>query len=193
MKVHGCRSCGARFETNPALEEHIKTHSKVCRICKRSFAQQSTLASHICTIGEYLCESCQAAFGTEKQLKRHLRQSSCQHTLPPNPKQRKMSTPPPPTPLPPSTTILPPTVDEDQDEVLLAVQDPELQNVLRAHWGSVRTYIARGPVQTRFNYRLVSQNTRLLELRQILDEQTTTFKINLSYGFILQHRQSKYA
>ena len=75
--------------------------------------------------------------------------------------------------------------------MLLAVEDPELQNVLRTHWGSVRTYIARGPVQTRFNYRLVSRNTRSMELRQILEEQTTAFKVNLSYGFILQHRQSK--
>ena len=75
--------------------------------------------------------------------------------------------------------------------MLLAVEYPELQNVLRAHWGSVRTYIARGPVQTRFNYRLVSRNTRSMELRQILEEQTTAFKVNLSYGFILQHRQSK--
>ena len=143
-----------------------------------------------------MCESCQAAFCTEKQFKRHLRQSSCRHALPSNPKQRNMSSPPPPpssssSPPAPPPPPLPSTVDEDQEEVLLAVQDPELQNVLRAHWGSVRTYIARGPVQTRFNYRFVSQNTRLLERHQILDEQTTAYKINLTYGFILQHRQSK--
>ena len=30
-----------------------------------------------------------------------------------------------------------------------------------------------------------------MELRQILEEQTTAFKINLSYGFILQHHQSR--
>ncbi len=61
-------------------------------------------------------------------------------------------------------------VEEDQEKVLLAVEDPELQNVLRAHWGSVRIYIARGPVQTRFNYRLVSRNTRSMELLRILEE-----------------------
>ena len=186
MTVQVCRSCGAQFETYAELEEHLKNHSKVCRTCKRSFARHSTLASHICRIGEYSCESCQSSFSTEKQLKRHLRRSSCRHTLPPNPKRRKTST------LPPAPTLPPPaTVEEDQEEVLLAVEDPELQNVLRAHWGSVRTYIARGPVQTRFNYRLVSRNTRSMELRQILEEQTTAFKVNLSYGFILQHRQSK--
>ena len=186
MKVQVCRSCGAQFETYAELEEHLKNHSKVCRTCKRSFSRHSTLASHICRIGEYSCESCQSSFSTEKQLKRHLRRSLCRHTLPPNPKRRKTST------LPPAPTLPPPaTVEEDQEEVLLAVEDPELQNVLRAHWGSVRTYIARGPVQTRFNYRLVSRNTRSMELCQILEEQTTAFKVNLSYGFILQHRQSK--
>ena len=75
-----------------------------------------------------------------------------------------------------TTTITTTTnpVEEDQEEVLLAVQDPELQNVLKAHWGSVRTFIARGPVQTRFNYRLVSRNTRSMELRQILEQTTVS-------------------
>ena len=162
----------------------------MCRTCKWSVARHSTLASHVCGIGEYSCESCQSSFSTEKQLKRHLRESSCRHALQPDPKRRKTSTPPPAPNLPPPP---PPaaTVEEDQEEVLLAVEDPELQNVLRAHWGSVRNYIARGPVQTRFNYRLVSRNTRSIELHPILEEQTIAFKINVSYGFVLQHRQSR--
>ena len=75
--------------------------------------------------------------------------------------------------------------------MLLAIKYPERQNVLRAHWGSVRSYIARRPVQSKLNYRLVSRNTRSMELRKILEEQTTAFIINISYGFILQHRQSR--
>ena len=30
-----------------------------------------------------------------------------------------------------------------------------------------------------------------MELRRILEEQTTAFKINVLYGFVLQHRQSR--
>ena len=48
--------------------------------------------------------------------------------------------------------------------------------------------MARGPIQTRYNYRLENNNTRTLDLRQIFREQTTACKINLSYGFILYHK-----
>ena len=167
-----------RNSKHAELEEHLKNHYKVCHTCKRSSARHSSLASHTCRIGKYSCESCQATLSREKQLKRHLRESSCRHSYPPYPKRQRTSTPPPAAKLqlPPPPRPPPPTVDEDQEEVLLAVQDPELQNVLRAQWGSVRTYIARGPVQTRFNYILVSRNTRSMELRRNLEEQTTAIK-----------------
>ena len=58
------------------------------------------------------------------------------------------------------------------------------------NWSSIRSHVTRGPVQSRYNYRLTSLDTRCLELRHIFEEQTTAFKINISYGFILRNKQT---
>ena len=66
----------------------------------------------------------------------------------------------------------------------------DLQDAIRENWASVRTYVARGPVQTRFNHRLSSLDTRELQepLHQLFEEQTTAFKVNVSFGFILKQK-----
>ena len=60
------------------------------------------------------------------------------------------------------------------------------------NWASVRTHVVNGPVQARYNHRLTSMDTRDLHdpLGQLFDEQTTAFKVNLSFGFILKEKQS---
>ena len=42
---------------------------------------------------------------------------------------------------------------------------------------SIRSHVTRGPVQSRYNYRLTSLDTRSLELRHIFEEQTTDLKL----------------
>ena len=68
----------------------------------------------------------------------------------------------------------------------------DLQDAVRENWGSVCTHVAQGPVQTRFNHRLTSLDTRDLHapLRVLFDKQATAFKINYSFGFILKEKQS---
>ena len=68
----------------------------------------------------------------------------------------------------------------------------DLLDVVREHWSIIRTRVARGPVQTRFNYRLTTLDTTALEepLNRMFQEQTTAFKINLSYGFILRNKNT---
>ena len=66
-------------------------------------------------------------------------------------------------------------------------QNSDLQDVLTEHWSSIRSHVARGPVQTRYTFRLRSMDTRALDLRRIFQEQTTAVKVNLSYGFILKN------
>ena len=67
-----------------------------------------------------------------------------------------------------------------------------LQEVIRDNWASIRTHVARGPVQTRFNQRLTTTDMRVLNepLGELFDEQTTAFKVNLGYGLILMEKQS---
>ena len=54
--------------------------------------------------------------------------------------------------------------------------------------------MAQGPVQTRYNHRLTTMDTRELQepLRQLFEEQTTSFKLNLSYAFILKNKTTNH-
>ena len=51
---------------------------------------------------------------------------------------------------------------------------------------------ARGPLQSRYNYRLTTLDTTALEtpLRNVFQEQTNAFKINLSYAFVLRNKNT---
>ena len=62
----------------------------------------------------------------------------------------------------------------------------ELLEVVRAHWSTVRTRVTRGPLQCRYDYRLTTLETTVLETPL----KTNAFKINLSYGFILRNKNT---
>ena len=72
------------------------------------------------------------------------------------------------------------------------VLSDELPQLVRQYWASIHTSVVRGPVQSRYNYRLTTLDTRDLEeqLRRVFDEQTYSFKINMSYGVILRNKQT---
>ena len=177
MKLHSCRHCGERFETYTALEEHVRTHANACSKCNRVFTRPTRLLAHKCKVGDYLCESCQHTFSTQTRLDRHKRETSCHHSLPPEPKRQRVTTSPPP-------------FEEDLVEQPPPREDSHLQDVITENWSSIRSHVTRGPVQSRYNYRLTSLDTKSLELRHIFEEQTTAFKINLCYGFILRNKQT---
>ena len=177
MKLHACRRCGARFPTYRELQEHVTSHSNVCVTCNRVFSRQATLKAHSSKVGELLCESCNRSYSTQTQLTRHKRETSCRHSLPPEAKRRKMTPPIEEMEQPP-----PPPLDDEQDS--------ELKDVIRENWASIRTHTSHGPVQSRYNIKLTTSDTRTLELGHIFLDQTTAFKINLSFGFVLRNRTS---
>ena len=63
---------------------------------------------------------------------------------------------------------------------------------MHENWASVRTHVVNGPVQTRYNRRLASLDTRDLhdQLFLLFDQQTTAFKINCSFGFVLREKEN---
>ena len=65
-----------------------------------------------------------------------------------------------------------------------------LQDAVRDNWAAIRTHVVNGPVQARYNIRLMTSDIGGLELGHIFAAQTTAFKINISYGFILRNRTS---
>ena len=118
--------------------------------------------------GDYsvnVCDVCGRSFGTRRDLAQHTRTVQCDPNGSPSPKR---------------------TTDDANEEALLEylLETPidgavgndflsdELQQLVRQHWASIRTSVARGPVQSRYNYRLTTLDTRDLEeqLRRVFDE-----------------------
>ena len=64
----------------------------------------------------------------------------------------------------------------------------ELLDVVRNHWSTIRTRVSRGPLQCRYDYRLTTLDTTVLEppLKIMFQEQTNAFKINVRETDVLQ-------
>ena len=88
------------------------------------------------------------------------------------------------------TSKLMPLIEDLEAPPLVDEYGSELQDVIIQHWGSIRTYASHGPVQSRYNIRLMMSDIGGLELGHIFAAQTTAFKINISYGFLLRNRTS---
>ena len=129
-----------------------------------------------------MCTVCNSSFGRKWDLDHHKRTVQC-------------GSPPQPEPAPKRCRIAsldedpltPPPVEPSNDNL-----SSELQDAVRDNWGSIGTYLAQGPVQTRYNHRLTSLDMRDSheQLRVLFDQQTTSFKINCSFAFILKEKQS---
>ena len=97
----------------------------------------------------------------------------------PAPKRRRIAS------LDEDPVLAPPVEHAANDELSSALQD-----FVQENWGSVRTHVVHGPIQTRYNRRLTSLDMRDLhdQLFLLFDQQTTAFKVNLSFGFILKQK-----
>ena len=153
-----------------------------CTTCGREFSRHGHLVRHSsrCRPKPFACDVRKSSFGRKWDLDHHKRTVQC-------------GSPPQPEPAPKRRRIAsldedpltPPPVEQLDDEL-----SSDLQDAVRDNWGSIRTYVAQGPVQTRYTHRLTTMDTRELQepLRQLLEQQTTSFKLNLSYAFILKNK-----
>jgi hypothetical protein len=65
----------------------------------------------------------------------------------------------------------------------------------RDHWRAIRTRQSRGNrVQDWYNYRLSSLNMGQLvdDIDRIFEDQSTVFKLNLSFGFVLFNNETRW-
>ena len=154
----------------------------ICTTCKKSFTRREYLLKHLsrCRPKPFACDVCHSLFGRKDNLDRHKRTVKCRGPPQPGPsapKRRRIALNEDP--------VSPPPVESLDDEL-----SSDLQDAVRENWGSIRTHVVHGPIQTRYNRRLTSQDTRELQepLRQLFEEQTTYFKLNLSYAFILKNK-----
>ena len=81
----------------------------------------------------------------------------------------------------------PPVEHAANDELSSAIRD-----FVHENWGSVRTHVVHGRIQTRYNRRLTSLDMRDLhdQLFLLFDQQTTAFKVNVSFGFVLREKEN---
>ena len=186
MRVHACRHCGEVFPSYSDLRQHLDSHASghKCVTCGRAFTRRFTLQRHAsgCRPTPFVCDVCRRSFTGERDLDRHKRTVQCGGPPQPGPapKRRRIV-----ASLNEDPVLAPPVEHAANDELSSALQD-----AVRDNWGSIRTYVTQGPVQTRYNRRLTSLDTRDLheQLRVLFEEQTTSFKINCSFAFILKNK-----
>ena len=156
----------------------------ICTTCGRAFARREHLVRHSsrCTPKLFVCTVCNSSFGRKDNLDRHKRTVQCGGPPQPGPapKRRRIV-----ARLNEDPVLPPPVEHAANDELSSAIRD-----AVRENWGSVRTHVVIGPVQTRYNHRLTSLDTRDLhdQLFLLFEEQTTAFKVNVSFGFILKQK-----
>ena len=135
-----------------------------------------------------MCLKCGRKFNRRDNLTRQARTACTDVNEPPSPKRSNRE----------DTTPHHPLVT-DEDPIDLPARLPfadnlstELLDVVRAHWSTIRTRESRGPLQCRYDYRLTTLDTTVLEtpLKIMFQEQTNAFKINLSYGFVLRNKNT---
>ena len=145
MRVHACRHCGEVFPSYSDLRQHLDSHASghKCATCGRAFTRRFTLQRHAsgCRPKPFTCDVCHSGFTRKWDLDQHKRTVQC-------------GSPPQPGPAPKRRRIAslnedpltPPPAGEAHDEL-----SSDLQDAVRDNWGSIRTHVARGPVQTRYN------------------------------------------
>ena len=154
-----------------------------CTTCGRAFTRRDHLLRHSsrCTPKPFACDVCRSSFTRKRGLDRHTNTVRCGAPPQPEPAPKRQKV----THLREDPLTPPPVVVPANDEL-----SAELRDFVQENWTSVRTHVFHGPVQTRYNHRLTTTNLRVLNepLGKLFNQQTVSFKINCSFGFILKDK-----
>ena len=157
-----------------------------CTTCGRAFTRRPNLQRHAsgCRPKPFVCDVCRRSFTRERNLDRHKRTVQCGGPPQPGPapKRRRIV-----ASLNEDPVLAVPVEHAANDELSSAIRD-----FVHENWGSVRTHVVHGPIQTRYNRRLTSLDMRDLhdQLFLLFDQQTTAFKVNVSFGFVLREKEN---
>ena len=188
MRVHACRHCGEVFPSYSDLRQHLDSHASghKCATCGRAFTRREYLLKHSsrCRPKPFTCDVCHSGFTRKDNLDHHKRTVQCGSPPQPGPapKRRRIAS------LDEDPLTPPPVEHAANDELSSAIRD-----FVHENWGSVRTHVVHGPIQTRYNRRLTSLDMRDLhdQLFLLFDQQTTAaFKVNVSFGFVLREKEN---
>ena len=195
-----CERCGKEFTEKSNLTRYIKTHLKdptvsgqtySCGVCDKVFSRADNRNRHEAAHNYSLtCGVCGQYINRMDSLARHRAQHERPEAKQRPPMKRPVAPEPGPSPkqrntvLPPRTPVWNPVGPD------VLPEDPETRALHRQHWQSIRTEEATGnPIQERYNFTLheITASTFPEMVRYLYRQQTTAFKINLSFGFILRN------
>jgi transcription elongation factor Elf1 len=195
-----CERYGKVFTEKRSLTRNQKTHADSsqtysCGVCSKEFSRADNRNRHEAVHSYNLtCGLCGQYFNRLDILARH----RVQHERPEAKQRLPMTRPAAPEsgPTPKQRRTVSPPTNTHQEKSRVAADtevlpdDPETRALYRQHWQSIRTEEATGNrVQDRYNFTLheITASTFTEMVHRIFREQTTAFKINVSFGFILRH------
>jgi DNA-directed RNA polymerase subunit RPC12/RpoP len=164
-ETYPCDVCGKEFKRTDHRKRHEESHNYTitCPVCGQYFNRRENMLRH---------RALQERPEVRPRMKR------------------------PPSPGPSNSPPKQPRRDSPQSsnspsvEPNILPEDPETRVLYLRHWNTIRTEEAIGNrVQDRYNFTLhdMTASTFPEMVRRIFRQQTTAFKINLSFGFILRN------
>ena len=204
-EAYTCDVCGKDFDREDARNRHMKTHLKdatmsgqtySCGVCGKEFSRADNRNRHEAAHSYSLtCGVCGQYFNRLDILARH----RAQHERPEAKQRLPMKRPAAPEPGPSQKQrriVLPPAKTHQEKSGVAAdmevlPDDPETRALHRQHWQSIRTEEATGNrIQDRYNFTLheMTASTFPEMVRYLYRQQTTAFKINLSWFYTTAHR-----
>ena len=176
--------CQSTNRSRPPDTTTITMHK--CATCGRAFTRRDHLQRHAsrCRPKPFTCDVCHSGFTRKDNLDHHKRTVQCGSPPQPGPapKRRRIAS------LDEDPLTPPPVEHAANDELSSAIRD-----FVHENWGSVRTHVVHGPIQTRYNRRLTGLDMRDLhdQLFLLFDQLTTAaFKVNVSFGFVLREKEN---
>jgi len=214
QKEYPCNQCGKVFVSETRRDAHQETcGQKVeCGKCGKTFAPTFiTRHEKMCGLEKqaYQCPSCSKFFSRERDMRRH-QQTSCRgpRTRPEPGKAAAAASAAAPKPAAKSEPK-PARGDKDKDCTgRVVVEDPTrpdddmipeaepaeaVRELYQDNWTAIRTHHHLDcPVQDCYNWRTDGSGWEEIEeqLWEMFGNQSSAFKINLSFGFVLRNRET---
>ena len=187
MAEYRCNDCEKKFKKKGNLLRHKKEkHPEAptdesprqysCQFCSKTFRYEANLRKHQkLHTPTWTCGICGVSADTKEQLFEH--EKRFHDANPPGPSNPADVNREDPVQCPTDVGCL---YDCEEDEL----------ECLRQHWSSIRTHTIHQKLTDIYNER-ISNLTDLREIIQsIFEQQTSAFKLNLSFGFLLRNSET---